>query len=239
MSYPLRDVIPKTKTNVVGKTETFTLRDDINKQSLDDIQQLMKTIAADETEQQIRLGNPPSRIITDNREGKPATQAEKRIEVIFGASLPRLAMVTVEQALLAAIRKSTGVRSGGLVDLGNWEWIYLHDGTETTLNGPQELAQFKHGDIVLLRPKLDYASIVNNVVANQGSVGFKTKGGGLGMGFFGFAAQAAKRNPQLRNFTIYAGRTGGGSNDVTGEESKTGTMFIAIRAARAKRYRKL
>lgn len=245
-NYAFRDVVPHTKTNTVGRTETFNLAQDINKQSRDDIQRMLKTITSNETERQERLGNPPVRVIVDRNEGKSFAAAENVVEVLFGNKLTAAAMVAVEQALFDAIRKATGPRTGMLANRDLWEWKYIAEGRERVLNGPQDIPSLRRGDRLILRPKLAYATIVNNIVAAHGRVSFTSRGQKIPMGFLGYAAQKAKRKGVLRNFTVYAYRDPSVVTRLVNvrerpdtEQSQQGTGFIAIRAGRARRYRKL
>lgn len=237
--FPLREVVPTRTTRSVGSgtTERFNLKDEINKQSLDDIRQTMRDIAAQEINANEKQGNTVSQIIVDNRDANRIDNAQKRIEVFFGVTVPADAMRTVEAALFAAIERSTDPETGKLNSRDAWQWLLIQNGNETRLGGPQDLTSFNQGDRLLLKPTLNYATLVNNVVAGGGDIGYKTKGGGVGMGFLGFAAQATKRNPKFRNLTIYAGFDP--QYNVPGELSPRGTGFIAIKAKRTRRFRRL
>lgn len=235
--YPLRDVVPKVSTNIVGRQETFRLDIDIKKQSLDDIQRIIKDITATETANQERLGNPVSQVIVDNKNNKPFNNVEKKVEVLYGSALPKKAMQTVEQALLIALERSTGRDTGRLQRKAYWNWYLFQDGRVTKLAGAQTFTYFRPGDRVILRPTLNYATVVNNIVANHGTVAYKTKGGGLSMGFLGFAANVAKRNAIFKALTVYAARDS--KYSMEGEKSTQGTGFIVIKAQKAKKYRQL
>jgi hypothetical protein len=230
----------------MGQNQTFQLAVDIKKQSLDDIQQMMRRIAVEETEKQDRQGNKFTRVLSDARDNKTIDQAQRSIEVFFGVKVPREAMAAVEKFLLEGIRQSTGIKTGALRDLDFWQWKYVkQSGGERALGGPQDLNDFAYGDSLILRPKLAYATLVNNIVASRGSTTIKGKGGRVSMGFLGYAAQRAKRSRQFRTLTIYAARSDyktamtnypGRSAE---EQSNQGTGFIVIKAKRAKCYRKL
>lgn len=253
-----RDVVPRRRISKAGDIrETSSIEADVKKQSVADIQSIIRNTTADAVNEQIALGNTPSQIIVDNRNNKNPAQAEKKTETFFGAKVSRDAMVAVQAYLLEAIQRSTsGIRrrpnqkpykSGAIGDIDYWRWVYApRDGSEREISGPQNFDTFVNGDALILYPKLAYATIVNNIVANSGSVAINNRGGRLQMGFLRYAAQKAKRDPRFRNLTIYAGidpKYRGTFTNYPGrtknEMSNKGTGFIVIRASRAKRYRSL
>lgn len=244
--FALRTVVPKVKVTRFGTTQTFDIKNDtdVYKQSLDDVQQMLRQIAADDTAGQIALGNNPSRVIIDNHEasGRYVVRAQKKIEVLFGTKLPREAMVAIEAALLEGINAGTDAKenkyrppTGALKDLDYWRWTLLSGGKEKVLLGPEDIDNFQFSDRLILKPQIAYATAVNNVVANRGTVAYKTKRGSATMGFLGYAAQKVKRNSRFKNLIIYAARDPKWS--IPGEKSTQGTGFIVIRAGRAKGYR--
>lgn len=245
--FPLRPVVSKTSTNVLGRTHRFDLAADINKQSLDDIQQIMREITDYEVKEQRKLGNPYQRYFVDNKENAPLENAKKRTEVLFTPSLPRQAMVDVSKYLLEGYRKAAGVRTGALQDIDFWEWVLVRKNRpDKLILQPTDIDDFRTGDYLVLRPKLAYATVVNNVIAHAGTnLSIKNRRGTLTMGPMGYAAQKVKHSGKYANFTIYAARDPSYHApliNVPGrskkEQSEQGTGFIVIRATRHGKYRK-
>ncbi len=235
---PLPTVIEKSKTTKLGTSQRIDIRLDIAKQTQSDIRAMMIGIAVHESQEQTAIGNPPQRVIVDGRENKNIKQVNKKIEIYFGVKLAQVAMTTVESALLSAINKSTTAKTGRLKDIrGSWEWTLVQGGRSRVIQSADEIQSFGYRDYLMLKPKLPYATIVSNVIADTGKVKRRAKKQSINMGILGYAAQKAKRTAALRDFTVYASRT----RDfmVPGEKSTTGTGYITIRAKRARRYRSL
>jgi hypothetical protein len=84
----------------------------------------MKAILAEETAQQIKLGNNPVRFTVDGRDGKKIDNIKYRASVLFGNQLTAMAMRAAEFELAASINKYTTANTGKLSDTsGSWSWF--------------------------------------------------------------------------------------------------------------------
>jgi hypothetical protein len=193
--------------------------------TLAQVQEALRRIAVEVSDEQTKLGNPPSTIQVDNSSFKTINQAERRIVVTFGTTLVKGILVQIETILRHAIDLSTTARSGRLHDIAqSWEWVYVpgfnSDKTKAgVITNPEQITSFGFTDRLILRPKLAYATAVNMRVAggSTGALNIKTRGkrGNKGaanfqsrrlqnMGFLGYTAETLRRNPQVRNlYSVY------------------------------------
>ena len=109
MAFPMPLVIEKTRTvNFAGIRGTKNaLLFEMPLQTRADLHAILVGIAKEETEQQLRLENPPQVVEVDNRTNVPLDQAERKIVVLYGVHLAAGAMRLVETELQAAINAST------------------------------------------------------------------------------------------------------------------------------------
>ena len=253
--YP-KTVIAKTKTVTLGgkgavqaTSQRIDLGIDIEKQGLEDIAYMVQSLFVGEIQEQGRAGNPANTMIGDNRTMRALSdigRVKRKAVAMFGVTLAKAAMVEVERELAKNISRATNAKTGKLSNIGTyWKWVHVSKGRQITLGSPQDIKDFATGDVLILKPTLDYATIVNNVVAASGSHtysrGRKASKRTVAMGFLGKTAQVVKRRTVFRDLTIYAARTEGRSAQFTlrGEKSNQGTGFLIIRNARARKYRKV
>jgi hypothetical protein len=167
---------------MVGGVQSYKLGFDFKTQTAADITGWVRGIFMGETEQQVRMGNPPTITTVDNSTGKSPLQAKAKVVAIFGTTLPMAAMRLVENELAAAIRRSTSTLTGALSNVGgNWQWLHLTaDGKVQPVQGGR-LVTFGPGDALILRPApgrivdkngRGYAWMVNTWVAS----GFRGRG---------------------------------------------------------------
>jgi len=160
-----------------GLRESLTL--DLGKQTLSDIQFVLTEIAVQETRGQIKADNPPSRVVIDNREGKPLEFAERKIEIDYGEFLDKLMIQQIERSVLASVR-SSGLTSAGtatgepgkgfafIASKSDWRWLYIETPGTTAkpiTNPAQTLGAMAVGSTLIYMPKSEYAGLLNMVSA--------------------------------------------------------------------------
>ena len=216
----LPTVIEKKKVVKVGGEALSVQRNvvglDVKRQTVADIQNLIKLITAEEVENQERLGNPATALAVDNSTTKSIKDVQRKTEVAFGNLLQVAAMRMIEMTLATNIKKATASKSGKLSNMSNWEWLLVTP-TETRIVTKSTLPTMGIDDRVILRPKLKYAGLVNSLVAQSSlKSGFsrttrknnpKKKIRGRKMGFMGATSQSVKRSRFLKLFSVYAGTT--------------------------------
>jgi len=194
--YPL--VIPKTRSTKVGgvgvSRDTFSL--DVTKQSLADVRNYAKQILQEVTEQQVRLGNAPERVLIDNDPLRRLDDLLFRGEVLFGSVVQGLLLNAVEVELAKAITSTYSLSdSGQLANIkSNWQWTLVRAGIASTVSAGSDIGFLGAKDYLVLSAKLDYAGVANAAVAHQG-----------GTGFLGFTAAKLRRSTFFKNsFSIRA-----------------------------------
>jgi hypothetical protein len=215
-----------------------SIREDVSSLCREDIRKLLISIVGDETAKQENLGNKAQMVYTDGFVNRPVTEAKKKVEVIFGDQLARVAMSLVSSTLAGAIARTTNTKTGNLKS--SWEWIFLRNNAPIAFPSDSNgNLQFQNGDKLIYKPKgITYASIVNMKVAS-GSKALsvrtrKTKRNPTGvskrnqsMGFMGATTAVLKRNPIFRNFRVFVAMTK--NHQVAGEiNKKQGTLCIVI-----------
>lgn len=215
-----------------------SIREDVSALCKEDIRKLMISIVGDETAKQENLGNKAQLVYTDGYVNRPASQAQKKVEVIFGDQLAKVAMSLVASTLAGAIAKTTNTRTGNLKS--SWEWIFLRNNAPVAFPyDSQGNLQFQNGDKLIYKPKgITYASIVNMKVASGSkALSFKTRKTkrnptgvskrNSSMGFMGATSAVLKRNPLFKNFRVFVAMTK--AHQVAGElNKKQGTLCIVI-----------
>jgi hypothetical protein len=223
-----------------------TFREDVTNYGLEDIRSMLLDIVGRDTAEQERIGNPPNLVYTDGYVNRKASEARKKVEVIFGSQLARTAMTVVESTLKAAILKTTDTKTGSLSNIkGKWEWVYIKNGRPANIMGQSDIT-FSAGDKLILKPRdVPYATIVNMMVSKGGRSlsirGRKTKKNLTGyrkstsnMGFIGATTAIVRRMPMFRNFNVVTAFTN--NFKIPGELSRTqGTACIVI-APKSKRF---
>ena len=197
------------------------------------VSRLLRDIAVTETEKQIKLGNPPSLIAVDGRSSRTIDNIYKKVEIIYGSVLPSALLRAAEVELIAAITKSTEVRSGNLSDISNWEWALIRggkNGTRQTITSSDKITM-AYGDRVILKPRgVEYATFANMSSNSSGKNAFTTRRKGVvrtqTRGFMGITSRKLNRLSLFKNFRAVAGFTV--KFKAAGEKSKFGTPFLLI-----------
>lgn len=206
-----------TRVVNVGGVGTFskqTLRKDIEATSIRDVQDYMRQIIAEDTAQQIRIGNDPSGFTVDGRASKTLTNIRYRAVVTFGTQLPSMAMRAADYELAASIKKYTETRTGTLSNVtGNWSW-YLRKGSASRGSlqpvdrssspqlGPNEY-------LILLPTDVPYATIVEKILFGSGRATQKisTKKGRVSakMGYMETTVRKLRRLAIYKDFNVSNG----------------------------------
>lgn len=198
----------------VGTLSRQTIRQDIETTSVADVRAFMKLILAEETAQQIKLGNDPVRFTIDGRDGKKLDNIKYRASVLFGNQLTAMAMRAAEFELAASINKYTTANTGKLSDTsGSWSW-FLRKGSarkgklspvnesESPLLGPGEY-------LMLMPTSVPYATVVEKVLWKSSKVTMKisTKKGKVTarMGYMEVAARKIARLGLYKDFNVKNG----------------------------------
>lgn len=239
MNFPT--VIPRTRTvNLGGQTMTRERFDqEIAAQSLSDIRAYMRQLVEDDTDEQIRLGNPPQLLEVDSRTGKLLADIQRRAVVTFGTALPKAAMRIIEQALFEAIAKTTEERTGTLSNPSNWSWFYDDgNGRPVVVRSPEQIKAFGPRARLVLKPVgVPWAAVVNARVSKGGALsiaGKTTKKNQTArpakknqkLGFMAWAARTVKKRSEFRQFSVYVAFT----NRPIAKYGNQGMPMIVIRA---------
>jgi len=236
---------------LVGKKETLTV--DMQTQGFSDIRYMIRRITIEETDNQIRLKNPPSRIAVDNREGKQLALVERRTEVTYGNFLDVQMLKFVERSLMSAI-KSLGVSSSdrALGNLAAWEWRYVADPSKNKvgvkLRNKKSLKALRVGSYLVLKPKSIMVGVANMKAARKDAGWPKHKwvygtGSSGGKGFMAKSIDTMKRSNLLKNYTIHVSFTK--RFRVRGETYRETSSFgavtpvIVVRTKRNRRYKRI
>lgn len=218
-----------------------SLKEDVSHLARQDIINLLRFTTAEETAKQKKLGNKAQMVTVDGYKNKPVSQAEKKVVVLFGDSLARMAMSLVESTLAGTISRSTNSVSGKLKNVkSNWEWLFLRNNSPIQFPyDDQGGLQFQAKDKLVLKPKnVPYASIVNmNVSKGDRSLSMRTRKSkrnptgvskrNQSMGFMGATTAILKKNPVFKNFNVYVQFSR--KYKVAGEVSRTqGSPCIVI-----------
>lgn len=223
-----------------------TFKEDVTGLGLADIKSMIMGIAGTDTAQQERLGNPAMMVYADGYVNKKVSDARKKVEVIFGSQLARVAMQTVESTLKASILKSTEAHTGNLSNIrGKWEWVYLKNGRPVAIPPGGDIT-FSNGDKLVLKPRdVAYSTIVNMKVSN-GSKSLsirsrKSKKNPTGyrkstsnMGFIGATTAILKRMPVFRNFNVVTSFTQ--NYRVPGEMARVQGSACIVIAPKSRRF---
>lgn len=207
-----------SKTVIVGGVGGFsrqTLRQDIETTSVADVREFMKSILAEDTAEQINIGNPPVRFTVDGRDGKKLTDIKYRASVTFGTELAAMAMRAAEYELAASIRRWTTVRTGDLSDTSSaWSW-YIRRGSarKGTLEPLADKSPtLRAGEYLMLMPtSVPYATLVEKVLWKSSKVtaNIKTKKGRVDarMGYMEWAVRKISRLGLFKDFNVSNGVT--------------------------------
>lgn len=226
----LPDVVPRRRTYNVGgeRIPRDTIEVTIDTQSQADVQSMLRLVALEETQGQIALGNDPTRVFVDNKEGRPILDAERRVEVFFGDTINQLALKALERELaktmlrrltptlmkITAWRMRDGTEPGMISAIRNirssWEWVLVpRNGPEQVVNPYSGQFAFNYGDRLVLRPKMATATMANSTVTRKGHNYKPTRGKNRGQGVtrnWGFMRETVntlKRKALFKPYTIY------------------------------------
>lgn len=203
----------------VSTREDFLV--DVGKQSLSDIRFLLRAITVQETVNQRRLNNQATRLIVDNREGKPLAAAQRKTETQFGDQLDHLMLKAIEKSIKGlmknavrrvlkntpSLRPDEKAGIAALASGGNWEWRYAAKATEQARSvDPYRLGGLSPGALLIYMPQSRYASLANMLAAR---IDAGWKGGNLwkrgrsgGRGFMERGVSRIRRNRLLKNYDI-------------------------------------
>jgi hypothetical protein len=256
-----RPTIKRRKVNVLGQQigQREILSYDLKLQTRKDLKSLGIQIVNIDTTQQLKIGNDPSRVVVDNREGVPVHAFRRKIEVTFGDFLDKELIKAIERNLRAAILKSSTAinilsRSGlgdtgflsvdAIAGRGAWEWLYVPpDGAKRVVNPMTDIPALPRGATLVYRPKVKFVGLANMIAARmdagvRGQDLFKAIGKTGGVGFMAEGINAVKRVMPFRNYVIFATFTK--RFNTSGDTYRRGGMpCIVVRAARKRKpYRK-
>jgi hypothetical protein len=233
-------VVPKTRTTTIGgqtfERQTLTL--DVQAQGLADLRWMLRSIAANETAQQVRLHNPPSAVVVDNRPAREFDDAQRKVVVLYGTRLATAAMRLVETTLRQNIIKTTFRRSGRLQDIsGSWRWRLIIPGAGSrVVTAGSELPTFVRGSILVLEPfGAPHATRVNQLVIAGGQLMSRRRSRETKqkqpLGFLRATVEALRARQEFRQFAVTVVFTK--QHAVPGELSrKQGTGAIVIQLKR-------
>lgn len=219
----------RQKITVGGGKDELTL--DVTNQSLSDVRYLLREIIIQETDEQIRAGNDPSRVIIDNREGKPLHSIRRKGEVQFGVVLDQLMIKAISKAVRTSVRAAivrvlkhtpegaltgtvnwagdpdalAGIRS--LVSGGAWEWRYAADPRSPARKvNPYQIGALAPGALLIYYPKSQYFSLANMLSARI-DAGWRDskllqRGRSGGRGMLYKGVEKIRRNRNLKNYDI-------------------------------------
>lgn len=250
----LDGLVPVAKTKVIpygedeGSMTVQRLALDVTNYTRNQIILLLRGTAAQQTAAQIKLGNPPDVVISDNVRNKPASTAVKRIEVGFGQRIKPAALEAVKSILLRTIGKTTQRKTGTLANPGNWTWKLIKGGRVVPLPiGSRDGIALSSADAIVLRPEGVPHATVANIRASQGRTrardakraakGARGKGKRVAPGFMAQTTAQARRHPLLAGFNVAVRMT---PYTVPGEKWKrklTATIMITLKEGRRGRRR--
>jgi len=180
----------------------------------------MHDLTVDDTQQQIDIDNPPQIIQVDGRTDKRIADIQRNAVVTFGNTLPKEAMQLVVRELQRAIAALGLIDTGELLDMNNWQWIFIQKGRGAqNISSGQPPTTFTQGDQLVLSPDFVPHASWANMEAKRIS-GSK--------GFMATATAAVRKLPVFRQFACYAMYTSRYS--VAGDRYPHGTPIIVIRA---------
>lgn len=251
LDFPI--VVDKTRTVTLGggaRAQSQRLRVDMGKQGLADVRAYMRALSEELAEEQRRAGNPPTLVEVDGKSDKRLADVSKKVEMLFGVTLPQAAMREIEVALRAAIDRATRPHTGRLRDLaGAWQWRFLPagGGTPRVVSATSELT-FNRGDRLVLVPVgVPYATLVNRNVAHSGRLTPKARKvrGVLreparrlqNTGFLFNAAEAVRKRTAFKLFHVKVAFTKAHMvpGEVMTQRSGTGIIQITARVRRLER----
>jgi hypothetical protein len=239
MNFPT--VIPRTRTVTVGgeRFQSERFDQEVQAQSLADIRAYMRQLVEDDTNEQIRLGNPPQLLEVDARTGKLLADIQRRAVVTFGTALPKAAMRIIEDALFDAIARTTDPVSGTLSNPSNWSWFYDDGGGRpVVVRSPDQIKAFGPRARLVLKPVgVPWAAVVNARVSKGGALSIVGKTSKKNpnaraskknqkLGFMAWAARTVKKRPEFRQFSVYVAFT----NRPIAKYGNQGMPMIVIRA---------
>lgn len=213
------------------------LNAELNAWTLDQVEYALKYTAATENELAEKAGNELTSAVIDKRVGKPFDDAERRVDMFYGVGGVKRAKAIVEQALKKAIKNSTNIETGSL--LNDWRWRLSGGGTfsDGKLHG-DVLAVGQTLYLVPVGPNRKYVALVNHLTAKAGgkipkntvitgtgegiryqyiptialraSIGSGRSRPARTKGFMAKAVNSARRSPEMSRFWVKVQMTGGG-----------------------------
>jgi hypothetical protein len=240
-------VIPPRRAVTLGGQQFAreTLIREMRTQSLADVRSMIAGTTFEQTNQQLRIGNPPTLLEVDGRAGRRVEDVDKRTVVLYGAILAASAMRQVEVELAGAIARATTPRSGRLGNVaGSWQWLFIpKGGAARPVSSAAPPPTFAAGDQLVLIPKgAPYATIVNRHVARGGHLNRAPRKGRApprakqNKGFLFWAAEATRKRAAFKQFGVKVvfSKAHSVAGEVMTRTSGTGMIVIRARARRVK-----
>jgi len=233
---------------LIGKKDSLTV--DVKNQTEADIKYLLRHITIAETEQQIKLKNPPTRVAVDNREGKQLALVERKTEVTYGNFLDRAMLKFVERSLFSAIHTlAVNAEGKALGSKAYWEWRYVANPRKNKYSRklPKNLRSIRVGSYLILKPRSNMVGLANMFAARKDAGWPEDRwlgpGSSGGRGFMSRSIDMVKRSNLLKNYTIHVVFTKRFrvKGEVYRKNNPAGplTPVIIIRAKRNRRYARI
>jgi len=227
--------------NRIGQKDILTL--DIKTQLESDVQWAIQAIAANETHAQIRMENPPTRVLVDNTDTKPVKYVKYNIQVHYGNRVDQLMIKAIENEVKSAVRELTPSfykKSG----LQNWAWYFVRDAglpaVRISAAGMNKITLQK-GSMLIYKPTSPHVGLANMLAARI-QAGWRgrqlwQKGRSMGRGFMLRGIERLRRARVVKNYYIRIGFTQ--QYKTPGETYSRGTPTVIVTARRYKSaYRK-
>jgi hypothetical protein len=221
---------------------------DVTNYTRNQVIELLRKISASQTEEQVRLGNPPDLLVVDNTRGKPIGQAVRRVVVNFGTMLRPAALAELKSILQKAIERSTTRRTGALANVAaNWEYLFVRNGRASAVPiGKGDGIAMQPTDAIVLRPRLPYATVANirssqsrtrKRDAKRAAKG-KAAGRRSAAGFLAQATAAARRSAIFKGFKVAVRWTRHTTQGERWVRGMTGTIIITPDTGKRSRSRR-
>jgi len=228
--------VKTTQKRVAGSTKfgsnKFSIGFAIKETSVAEIRQFCIGLIDSEVDKQIQLGNEPTRLIVDGREGVPLEKFDKNARVLFGHFLERGAMRLVEQQINKQLKRTrihfmyrfNGSKWQTITKpnqtTNGWGWVfYEKKGDKGKPVSQSTQSSLLPGSVLVYMPMtkeaVELASWLNHAFVTHGhkrQVGTKRGNArraatGKGDGFIASTTAKLRRHKLLKNFTVRGGYT--------------------------------
>jgi hypothetical protein len=240
-------IAQRKTTNIRILGEPLSKRDtlvvDMNKQSLADIQWMLKAITIDDTAAEIRKGNEPTRLVVDAKETTYLAFAQRKVEVTFGNFLDQLLIRLIQRQLMSAIRSyAVSPKDAALGTMANWGWAYAAKrGEAASPVNVTAVTSLPVGSYLILKPTSNQVGLANMFAARKDAGKapdqWWDKGRSGGRGFMSKSLDTLKRSRLMKNYTIHVVFTK--RFQTPGEKYSHGTPVVVLRARRNRGYKRI